>query len=175
MLNLKTIDIFFNTHQKPLVAISPPSLLYPVSDHCSCRRKPPFVNSPKWLHSSVLVAVLCSLVPLLLALLLTVSKQPEKDLKLHSEWPQSFCCWWAETSRKQVGEWFPIEIHTADTLQPGLEAMCPFAAKCQYGTRTNSAVSEAFLLSYFHLKSSTWCSIIHYSHENLDMTSNIQV
>lgn len=57
---------------------------------------------------------------------------------------QGFCCWWAETSRKQVEEWFPIEIRTADTLQWGLEAICP----CRWGRKTGSAVSQALLCSY---------------------------
>lgn len=50
--------IFYHT-SKPLgghLPSLPPSLLYPVNDHCSCRQKPPFVNS----KPTKIVALLCT-------------------------------------------------------------------------------------------------------------------
>lgn len=69
--------------------------------------------------------------------------------RLGSEPRTGLCCWWAETLEKQVGEWFPIEIHTADTLQPALEAICPF--RRVDGTTQNGFVGTFFFSFSFYI------------------------
>lgn len=90
-----------------------PLLLCPVDNGCSCQRKTSFCRvfemaATLWFVCTV--AVLCVLGPLLRVCSWMCPNSQKKALRLSSECLKGFYCWWAETWRKQVAQWFPIKI-----------------------------------------------------------------